>query len=65
MIIPKICKIIDCSIKFLVRMEIVKIDHLVFQSIVVTFHRSVIVRVSGLTHALRNMDRLAEFDKFI
>lgn len=52
MVIPDVCKFFYCLIKFLIIVIVVKIDQLVFQRIILSFHWRIIVRTPGSAHAL-------------
>ena len=64
MVIFHICKFLNCLIQGFYCFIFIQIGQLIFLSVEISFHRGIVIRVSGFAHTLCNMYRLAEFHKF-
>ena len=49
--------------QLLLRLEVIQVGALMFKCVKVPFHWRIIVRISGLTHALGYRNRFMEFSK--
>lgn len=63
MIIGNIGKFLHCLIQTFFCLEFIQIDAFILQCIEITFHRCIVIWISGFAHALCYMDRFAEFDE--
>ena len=61
MIVLHIRKFLDCYIEFLFCTIIVLVGKIIFQCVEISFHRSIIVRISCFTHTLGDTKFYAEF----
>ena len=61
MIILYIRKFFDCCVEFFLCVIIMLINKIIFQCIEISFHRSIIIWISSLTHALSNTKILTKF----
>ncbi len=60
MVIADIYKFLHCLVESFFCPEFIQIDAFVFQSVKVPLHWCIVIRASGLAHALRYMDGFTE-----
>lgn len=59
-----LCKFLNCLIQDFFCFIFIQIGQLIFQSVEISFHRGIVIKISGLAHTLCYMHGFAEFYKF-